>query len=186
MGVRSVAGTVAVTLVGAVALGAMAAAVFLWSGIYNVGATEPHWPVTHWVLETGRMRSIQTHAAGIVVPAGLDDQARIVLGTKHFGAHCAICHGAPGVPRGDIAHGLYPTPPDLANAARRYTQAEQFWILKNGIKSTGMPAWNAHGDDNLWAVVAFLEKLPSLSEPDYGKLVMQGIMMGGQHRHEAH
>ena len=175
--------TVIATLAASATIGVLAAAAFIASGIYNVGATDPHWPLTHWVLETGRMRSIQTHAAHITVPSGLDDDAKIAVGTEHFAAHCAICHGGPGVPRGDIAHGLFPKPPDLTLAAQRYTPAELFWILQNGIKSTGMPAWNAHGDDELWATVAFLEKLPHMSEQDYAKLVMQTIMTGGGHQH---
>ena len=175
--------TIAATLVAAAAIGVLGATVVIASGLYNVGATNPHWPLTHWILETARTRSIQAHAKGIVAPSGLDDPAKVVIGTEHFAAHCAICHGAPGVPPGDIAHGLYPPPPDLTGIARTYTPAELFWILKNGIKSTGMPSWNDHGDDELWATVAFLEKLPRMSEDDYGKLVMQTITSGGHHRH---
>ena len=175
--------TVIATLAISAALGVLGALIFIYSGFYNVAATDPHWPITHWAMETGRTRSIQAHAAHIAPPAGLDDPMTIIMGTEHFAAHCAVCHGAPGVPRGDIAHGLYPRPPDLATTARHYTPPELFWILKNGIKSTGMPAWNDHDDAELWATVAFLEKLPGMSEPDYGKLVMQTIMMGGQHHH---
>lgn len=175
--------TIAATLVAAAAIGVLGATVVIASGLYNVGATNPHWPLTHWILETARTRSIQAHAKGIAAPSGLDDPAKVVIGTEHFAAHCAICHGAPGVPPGDIAHGLYPLPPDLTGIARTYTPAELFWILKNGIKSTGMPSWNDHGDDELWATVAFLEKLPRMSEDDYGKLVMQTITSGGHHRH---
>jgi mono/diheme cytochrome c family protein len=105
------------------------------------------------------------------------------MGTEHFAAHCAVCHGAPGVPRGDIAHGLYPEPADLANAARFYTPGELFWILQNGIKMTGMPAWSDHSDEELWATVAFLKKLPEMSQQDYAKLVMQS-MKGGDHHHD--
>jgi mono/diheme cytochrome c family protein len=132
------------------------------------------------------MRSIKVHAAGVVAPPGLDDPARILIGVAHFAAHCAICHGAPGVPKGDIARGLYPSPPDLAKAAPPYSPAELFWILKHGIKMTGMPAWSDHSDEELWATVAFLEKLPGMSEPDYAKLVMASIARGGhQHRDNA-
>ena len=60
------------------------------------------------------------------------------MGTEHFAEHCAVCHGAPGVPKGDNANGLYPQPPDLAITAKRYTGGELFWIIKHGIKMTGM------------------------------------------------
>jgi mono/diheme cytochrome c family protein len=154
---------------------------FVYSGVYHVGATDRHWNLTYWLLETARSRSIASHAAGIPVPQGLDDHDKIVIGTEHFAAHCAVCHGAPGVPKGDIATGLYPEPPNLAGAAKQFTPAELFWILKNGIKMSGMPSWSDHSDAELWATVAFLEQLPGMSEQDYGKLVMASIAHGGHH-----
>jgi mono/diheme cytochrome c family protein len=112
------------------------------------------------------------------------DRAKILIGTEHFAAHCAVCHGAPGVPKGDIAHGLYPQPPNLAEAAKRYSPGELFWIVKHGIKMSGMPAWADHSDEELWATVAFLRKLPGMTEEDYAKLVMASMAHGGHH-HES-
>ena len=175
--------TIGATLVGMSVLGAIGASAFVWSGAYNVAATEPHAMLIHWILETGRTRSIQAHAVAIAVPPERATEANLAAGTEHYAAHCAICHGAPGVPRGDIAHGLYPPPPDLKHVTARYTPAQLFWILKNGIKSTGMPAWNDHADGELWATVSFMEQLPAMSEQDYAKLVMQTIMTGGQASH---
>ena len=96
-------------------------------------------------------------------------------------AHCAGCHGAPGVPRGDIAQGLYPPPPDLAKAASLYTPAELFWIIKHGIKMTGLPAWSDHSDEEIWATVGFLEKLPGMKEQDYAGLVIASMAHSGHH-----
>ena len=153
----------------------------VYAGFYDVAATSPHWRMTSWLLETARTRSITAQAAGIVVPPGLDDPAKVIIGVDHYAAHCAVCHGAPGVPKGDIAQGLYPPPPDLATAAPIYTPAELFWILKHGIKMTGMPAWSDHSDEELWATVGFLEKLPGMSEQDYAGLVMASMAQGGHH-----
>jgi mono/diheme cytochrome c family protein len=147
----------------------------IYAGVYDVSATEPHSPVTSWLLETARTRSIKAHAAGIQVRPELDDPARILIGVEHYAAHCAVCHGAPGVPKGDIARGLYPPPPDLAKAAPLYAPAELFWIVKHGIKMTGMPAWADHSDDELWATVAFLRNLPGMTQEEYAKLVMQSV-----------
>jgi hypothetical protein len=105
----------------------------IYIGVYNVAATEPHWPVTSRILETARVRSIKTHATGIEAPPGLDDSAKIPMDVEHFAAHCAVCHGAPGVPKGDIAAGLYPPPPDFAVTAKLYSGGELFWIIKHGI-----------------------------------------------------
>jgi mono/diheme cytochrome c family protein len=153
----------------------------IYAGPYDVGATAPHWPVTTWLLETVRVRSIKAHAAGIDVPPELGDPAKVVIGFEHYAAHCAVCHGAPGVPRGDIARGLYPPPPDLAKTAPLYSPAELFWIVKHGIKMTGMPAWSDHTDEELWATVTFVEKLPGMSEQEYSNLVMASMAHAGHH-----
>jgi len=159
----------------------LGAAAVIFAGLYDVAATTPHWSATSWLLETTRTRSVKAQAAGIVVPPGITDPAKVIIGVEHYAAHCAVCHGAPGVPQGDIARGLYPPPPNLATAASPYSPAELFSILKHGIKMTGMPAWSDHSDDELWATVAFLEKLPGMSEQDYAKLVMASIAHGGHH-----
>jgi hypothetical protein len=79
---RTVLATLAMTL----AVVPIGGAVFVYSGVYDIGATTPHWPITHWVMETARVRSIKAHAAGITAPPGLDDPARIPVGTEHFAA----------------------------------------------------------------------------------------------------
>ena len=179
---RSVIATVAAIVV----LVAFAGAILVYPGAYNIGADQPHWSVTTWLLNQARDRSIRAHASGIAVPAGLNDPARIMAGVTHYAEHCAVCHGAPGVERGDLAEGLYPRPPKLADAARLYTPGELFWIVKHGIRMTGMPSWSDHSDDELWATVAFLEELVEMSAQDYAKLVAASRAQGGHHdSHEA-
>ena len=173
--------TVIASLIIAAVIFVLGGGAVIYAGLYDVAATAPHWPATAWLLETVRVRSIKAHAVAIQTPPGLDDPANILIGVEHYAAHCAVCHGAPGVPQGDIARGLYPSPPNLATAASLYSPAELFSILKRGIKMTGMPAWSDHSDDELWATVAFLEKLPGMSEQDYAKLVMASIAHGGHH-----
>src|ERR1700756_3451793 len=145
----------------------------IYAGVYDVAATEPHWPVTRWILETARVRSIEAHAAGIQAPPRLDDPAKVLTGVEHYAAHCAVCHGAPGVPKGDIGRGLNPPPPDLAKNAPLYNSAELFWIVKHGIKMTGMPAWSDHSDEELWATVAFLDTLPGITGQKVSGLVKE-------------
>ena len=162
-----------------VLLGAGAA---IYAGLYDVAATVPHWRMTSWLLETARTRSIKAQAAGIAVPLGLSDPAKVIIGVEHYAAHCAVCHGAPGVPKGDIGEGLNPQPPNLARSPEHYTPSELFWIVKHGIKMTGMPAWGDHSDNELWATVAFIEKLRGMSEQDYARLVA-AIRAQGEHHH---
>jgi mono/diheme cytochrome c family protein len=175
--------TVILTLLTALGLAVLGAFAFIYSGVYDVAATSLHWPLTYWAMDTVRTRSVEMHAKGITPPPWIADETKVIEGTAHFATHCASCHGAPGVPRGDIADGLYPKPADLKDVAQRYTPGELFWILKNGIKMSGMPSWGDHSDDELWVTVAFLEKLPGMTEQDYGRLVMESMKMAGRHQH---
>jgi mono/diheme cytochrome c family protein len=171
--------TVLATLVISAGAVVIAGALFIYGGLFNVAASDRHWPAVAWLMETARIRSIKAHAARIAAPPGLDDPAKLLIGTEHYASHCALCHGAPGVPKGDIAQGMYPSPPELAGAARRYSDAELFWILKHGIKMTGMPAWSDHNDAELWATVAFLKKLGAgMTEQEYGELVKATMLHG--------
>ena len=172
------------TIAAAVVLVVLAGAAFIYSGAYYIGADQPHWSVTSWLLNQARDRSIRAHASGIPVPASFDGPAQVVAGVSHYAEHCAVCHGAPGVERGEIGEGLYPRPPNLADAARLYTPGELFWIVKHGIRMTGMPAWGDHSDDELWATVAFLRELVEMSPQDYAKLLAASRAQGGHH-HDA-
>jgi mono/diheme cytochrome c family protein len=175
--------TVLASLLSAAFLIVLGAGAVIYAGVYNVAATSPHWRMTAWLLANARTRSIEAQAAAIQFPPGLDDPAKVLIGVTHYAAHCAVCHGAPGVPKGDIGRGLYPEPPDLVKTAPLYTPAELFWILKHGIKMTGMPAWSDHSDEELWATVAFLRKVPGMTPEEYAKLVMASIAQGNQHHH---
>jgi len=171
--------TVLVTLLSAVLLTAIGGAMFIYSGVFNVAATEPHSSATYWVMEKARQRSIQAHAAGLTAPAGYDEPSKVAGAAGHFSEHCATCHGGPGLKPSIWAEGMYPTPPNLKEAASRFTPGELFWILKNGIKMSAMPSMASDGDEMLWSTVAFLEKLPTLSEDDFNDLWMAAQAAGG-------
>ena len=146
--------------------------VIAWLGIYNVAASRGHWPITEWFLEFVMRRSVNTHSLPIDPPP-LDEDNMIRLGGAHFHGGCAHCHGAPGYPRGAIVEGMLPVPPDLSRLSGQWRERELFWIVKHGIKYTGMPAWpSLQRDDEVWAVVAFLRKLPALDAVGYRDLAM--------------
>jgi len=158
--------------VAAATLVALASALGLvYSGTVSVAATDPHWAITDWILQTARTRSIKAHAAGFAPPFALDDEQRILVGADHYADHCANCHSAPGLSETALGRSLSPKSPELTGVSRRYSPGELFWIVKNGIRMTGMPSWASHGDTELWSIVAFLEKLPALSPEDYERLV---------------
>jgi cytochrome c553 len=148
---------------------------FVWSGVYSIAASRGHWAVMEWFLTFAMRNSVKTHAYGIAAP-NLDDADMIRLGAGHFHSGCAFCHGAPGTPIGPIARGMLPPPPDLARQMRPWRDRELFWIVKNGIKYTGMPAWAAQQrDDEAWALVAFLRRLPALDAQGYRALALGSV-----------
>jgi len=151
-------------------LGAVAA---IYWGVFNVAATDPHWSLTQSVIDIARVWSIKARAVGVAPRGNLADHKRVVAGTSHFAEHCASCHSAPGVQSGELAKGMYPQPPVLTDSAKDWSQAELFWIISNGIKMSGMPSWPGLSDDDLWNIVAFLQKLPGMSEQEYSDLVKE-------------
>ena len=155
---------VAATLVALAAGGLL----FAVSGIYHVGASTGHWAITRALITIGLHSAVRTHSIGVEPPQDLDDPDRIRLGAGHFAGGCAPCHGAPGVPQNPITRGMLPPPPGLSHAVNDWETAELFWIVKHGLKYTAMPAWPAlKRDDEVWSMVAFLERLPELSAEDY-------------------
>jgi hypothetical protein len=150
-----------------------AVATFVWSGSYNVAATVPHWRVTHWVLGKVRDQSIAAHSKGITVPS-LNNPKLVETGFKNYHEMRRLCHGAPGYSRTEIAKGLYPPPPDLTKEefAKGANSAELYWVIKNGIKMTGMPAFGpTHNDEELWGIVAFLKRLSNLRPEEYKAMI---------------
>lgn len=156
---------------GLTVLGLAAGALILaWSGLYNVSAARGHWPPVKWLLLFGMQNSVETQAMGIAEPRGYDD-AQVILGAGHYHGGCAICHGAPGVTAGATGKQTLPPAPDLASEIPKWRDRELFWIVKNGIKYTGMPGWAAQErDDEVWAIVAFLKRYPSLDAQGYRRL----------------
>jgi cytochrome c553 len=153
---------------------------FIWSGMYSVAASRGHWAVTEWLLTFGMRNSVKTHALGIKAPS-LDDVDLVTLGAAHFHSGCAYCHGAPGIPISPTARAMLPPPPDLATSMRPWRDREQFWLIKNGIKYTGMPAWPAQQrDDEVWVLAAFLRRLPSLDAAQYRELALGGLRVPPQ------
>lgn len=144
---------------------------FIYLGIYNVSAIEPDARLIQWVMSTTMDNSVRRHAAGISVPP-LTDPDMVRKGAGYYQTTCSICHGAPGVARAPLAKGLNPPAPSLGEAVSDWTPAELYWIVKHGIRMTGMPAFApSYNEDQLWAVVAFLQRLPALSPTDYRALV---------------
>ena len=159
--------TAALTLVGAGLLCALAGVIVFKAGWYHIGATRQHWQPVHSLLEQGMRESVQRHARAIEAPA-LNRAGMAERGAAIYRDNCMLCHGGPGQPQADLAKAMQPLPGPLVDAAMRWQPRELYWITRNGIKMSGMPAWEFHlAEQDLWAVVAFLQKLPELSAPAY-------------------
>ena len=161
-------------VLGALLIGAIG---FAYSGIYDVAASTPHSGLVNWYLSTVSHSSIERHAREVSVP-DLTKERLIRAGINDFDAMCADCHGAPGRQPSATGLGLNPQAPDLAESAQHMNAAELFWVTKNGIRMTGMPAWGVtHEDDAIWPVVAFLQTLPDLTGERYLELLAsaQGV-----------
>jgi mono/diheme cytochrome c family protein len=161
---RILAVGVAAASAAAVAFGAI-----VFGGAVTVAATDPHYAPVQWVLETTMESSIRAHASEVEVPPNLDlhDPKLAEQAFGHYSVACTPCHGAPGV---DAAPWLVLNPPaePLVETAARWSDAELYWIVKNGIKMTGMPALGpTHGDGDLWAIAAFVRQLPAMTADDY-------------------
>ena len=140
---------------------------FAYSGFYDVSARSPHSAFTNWLAPMAMHASVKRRSKEIAVP-DLNDEALQIAGISDFDAMCKSCHGAPGYPAEAVGKGLNPPPPDLKESASAMTSAELFWVTKQGIKMTGMPAWGAtHDDEDLWAVVAFMKELPNIDAVSY-------------------
>ena len=154
----------------ALVVAVVAALAITYSGSYNVAANVPDPGLVSWLLSTNMQRSVTTHAQAVKAPAQLtDEQAR--QGLRIYKETCVNCHGAPGKDPSDIGKGLNPEPPYLPDTVGRWTSAQLFWIIKNGIKMTGMASYGAvHNDDEIWALVAFVQRLPNMTPEQYAKM----------------
>jgi cytochrome c553 len=169
----------AVSITGSAAL-LGGAVLFAWSGLYDIAASGGHWQIVERFLEFGMQNSVRTNALGIEAPK-LDNPDLIRLGAGHFHRGCAFCHGAPGMPVNPIAKQMLPSPPDLAKSMRPWKEHELFWIVKHGFKYTGMPGWVAlERDDEIWAVTAFLKKLPTLDADSYRDLALGDVRVAAR------
>ena len=143
----------------------------VFSGSIDVGADTPHSRLAQWLLSTARARSVASAARGIE-SVDLEDPALIAMGAAHYVEMCTQCHLAPGMKDSETRTGLNPQPPDLTQGTGRMKDAELFWIVKHGIRMTGMPAWGlTHSDRMIWAMVAFVKKLPTMTPEQYEALI---------------
>jgi mono/diheme cytochrome c family protein len=152
------------------------------TGRFNVAATAP--PdftdkLAPWVLD----KSIERGAKS-VTDAISKDPGALARGMSHYRENCLPCHGAPGVDPAEFHEGMNPAPPDIESQDVQHgSDAELFWVIKNGIRMTGMPAFGGnHNDEEIRHIVAFVRHTPQLTDAE-----RQALKSGApeEHHHDA-
>jgi mono/diheme cytochrome c family protein len=140
------------------------------AGVFEVAANQPESAAASGALSFVMEHSVRSRARAVTAPP-LDSPEMVAEGARHYSADCAQCHGGPGREPDELARGLNPEPPKLAETAGEWSDAELFWITRNGIRHTGMPAWGGiDPDQELWTTVAFVRKLPQMTPEEYARL----------------
>lgn len=165
--------------------------VALGSGAYNMAATEKHWAITEKMITWVRESSIKARAEELEVPTFKEADV-LAKGFNHYNAMCTGCHLAPGKQPTELAVGLYPQAPvfhgrvPVSEEDKLYLSKKYFWVIKNGIKMTAMPAWGlTHDDEAIWAMAAFIQKLPGMTAEQYAALA-DSHGDGHDHQHDHH
>jgi mono/diheme cytochrome c family protein len=146
---------------------AVVAAVYFFGGFYSVAATEEDPALVDRMLIQVRQASIARRAKD-TPPA--EDGSAVQAGARAYATRgCVNCHGAPGVEWAKWSEGMRPYPPDLKEISGERPPAELFWVIRNGIKMTAMPGFATTGakDEEIWKIVAFVKKWPSVTPEDY-------------------
>lgn len=157
-------------VLGALTVLVLAGLALAWSGIVNIAASTGHWAITDWFLHWSMRNTVRTYAA-LTVQLPAADPAGLVSAAGHYAATCAACHGAPGERPSPVMQSATPDAPDLAQTAITWSDKELFWIIRNGIKFTPMPAWPALArEDEVRRMVAFVRRLPTMTPETYRTL----------------
>lgn len=155
--------------VGLFVLAGIAGLVVVYSGAYNVAATEEHASFTRWAFDTSFRNSVESRAGGVLVPEQISAEM-LATGAAEYKEYCQHCHSGPGVERAEWANGMRPRPPHLAEAAAEWEIEEVYWLVSHGVKMTGMPAFGpSHDAETIWGIAAFVKELPAMTPEAYAE-----------------
>lgn len=154
---------------------AVAGGLVIASGVVSVGATSPPADLERRLATFAVDRSVARRAPRTANPVAATPETR-AAGLGHYRAMCVTCHGAPGVDASKIGEGLNPPAPDLTlPKVQARTDGELFWLVQNGLRMTGMPAFGpTHPEEEIWKIVAFVRHLPELTPEEEQALAGAG------------
>lgn len=142
------------------------AVTFFWIGSRGISAKTEPGRVETFVARTMRGLAIPRGERNRKNPIAVSQEV-IAAGMSHWADHCAACHANDGSGDTEIGLGLYPKPPDMRRSpTQSLTDGELFYIIENGIRLTGMPAWGTgtpESAEGTWHLVHFIRKLSTLT-----------------------
>jgi mono/diheme cytochrome c family protein len=148
-----------------IGLGISGVVIFAWMTIRSgFSARDNPSRLETFVAKTARALSIPSAERNAKNPFSATPEI-LSEARDHFADHCATCHGNDGSGKTEIGQNLYPKPPDMRQAGtQNLTDGEIYYIIHNGIRLTGMPAWGEAGkDDDSWKLVLFIRHLPQMT-----------------------
>lgn len=155
-------------MAGSALIGVILAFAIVMGGWFPVAAFPPEPPLVANLIHTAYEKAVTRASRNIAVPADLASTERIQRGAYNFQGMCAGCHTPPGQDPSVQVQGMNPRPPDMQELLAQRNPAEAFWVIKNGVRMTAMPAFGpSHEDDELWALTAFLQASKTMSSAEY-------------------
>ena len=144
---------------------AVAGAIYFFGGFYNVAAVGGGNAAVEWAVRSVREVSVDNHADAPPQPDWFGQPEAVQAGAKMFvKGGCIDCHGGPGVKPEKFAEGMDPNPPDLGDVGEEDAPGTIFWVVKNGIRMTGMPGFGIHAkDEEIWRLVSFVKAMKDVS-----------------------
>jgi mono/diheme cytochrome c family protein len=152
----------------------------VWTGSYNVAATSLPGKMEKKFAAFALSRAIQKRAPVKSNPFTKPEDVR--AGLLHYKEMCLDCHGGPGLEESEFGQGLNPPAPDLTlPSMQRLRDGEIFWVVSNGIRMTGMPAFSpTHKEDEIWKIVSFVRHLPEITKAE------QQVLKAGREEEAGH
>jgi mono/diheme cytochrome c family protein len=147
------------TVLSLIAMGALALAT------WNPAALEPPGRLETAAATRAKRWMVARRARNIRVPAPAAQSAK--MGEMQFAARCQVCHGIDGRTPTDLGLAMNPRATDLGSAdVQRYSDAELFWIIRNGIRLSGMPGFGQTlSDEEIWPLVHYVRSVKALPKP---------------------
>ena len=143
-----------------------AVAILIWSSSAGLSARATPGRIETVIARTMRRLAIPRNARDLNNPVAASPEI-IAEGMAHYADHCAACHANDGSGETEIGLGLYPKAPDMRlPATQSLTDGELFYVIENGVRLTGMPAWSTGTDEgrqSTWHLVHFIRELPRLT-----------------------